>query len=101
MDNNNFNVFTDSEYIKNYAESTDRIKNIAIGGNDIECFNHLRNSEILVIPNSTYSLMAAFLSKKIKLLVRPSLWSRKWVVDELTCDTPFPVKYIYNSFIKS
>ena len=95
----NITALSDSDFFSNIYRNKNFINEFLVGGDDIRDFNIMRSAEILIIPNSSFSLMAAYLNPNLKLLIRPSLWSRRWQTDELTSNSPFYTQYIYNSFI--
>jgi hypothetical protein len=95
----NITALSDSDFFLNIYRNNKTINDFLVGGDDIRDFNIMRSSEMLIIPNSSFSLMAAYLNTNLKLLIRPSIWSRRWQIDELTKRTPFRTHYIYNSFI--
>ncbi len=91
-------ALSDSDFFSKIYRNKNFIYEFIVGGDDIRDFNIMRSAETLIIPNSSYSLMAAFLNTNLKLLIRPSSWSRRWLIDDLTSKTPFCTQYIYNSF---
>ena len=95
----NITALSDSDFFSNIYRNNNFINEFLVGGDDIRDFNIMRSSEILIIPNSSFSLMAGYFNPNLKLLIRPSLWSRRWQIDDLTSDAPFHTQYIYNSFI--
>jgi hypothetical protein len=76
-------IVTDDDTIANIYGNR---KNFAylIGGNDIQTFKLLMNAKTMIIPNSTFSLLAAYLSPHIKTLYRPLYWTRNVLNDNLT-----------------
>lgn len=71
---------------------------LKIGGNEIKTFHKFMNAKKLVIPNSTFSLSAALLSGNISLLIRPSVWSKKYPCDALTKNYKKSIYKIPNRF---
>ena len=71
---------------------------LKIGENEIETFNKFMSAQKLVIPNSTFSLSAALLSDNLLLLIRPSIWSKKYIFDELTNNYKNSIHIMQNSF---
>jgi hypothetical protein len=70
---------------------------LKIGESEIKTFIDFMSAQILVIPNSTFSLSAALLSDNLKILIRPTRWSKKYIRDELTINLN-AVQYLSNSF---
>lgn len=71
-----------------------------VGGNDREVFRMMLCARRLIIANSTYSLMAAYLSPNVERVYRPLYWTRKVLDDDLTtADGPFEVVRLENSFL--
>jgi hypothetical protein len=58
----------------------------------------LMSANILCVPNSSFSVAAAWLSNRIQLLIRPARWSRKYESDQITDDFPYPVRRVNNWF---
>ena len=94
----NIQLFSDDERIFRIYGCESRLFNYKVNVEEIETFHRLRSSNILIIPNSTFSLMAAYLSTNLTLLMRPVIWSKRWIHDQLTSDLNFKCKYIHNSF---
>jgi hypothetical protein len=80
-------LFTDDEAVRTLYGRSARFR-IEVGGNDIDVFRHMMRAETLIIPNSTFSLMAAFLSPVVQLLCRPHRWMRRSLSDDLAGDFP-------------
>lgn len=81
--NKKFNIliFTDDiEYCKIEIDSYKKnINNIKIFiGNDKDSFENMMRLEYLVLSNSTFSWMAAYLSKNLLLGVMPDKWLKKY-----------------------
>lgn len=71
-----------------------------VGGSDIEVFRKMMSARRMIIANSTYSLMAAYLSPHIERIYRPAYWTRKVLDDDLTTtEGPFEVVKLENSFL--
>ena len=71
---------------------------LKIGENELKTFCEFLSADILVIPNSTFSLSAALLSENIKTLIRPAYWSKKYITDNLTSNSNFNIKILNNYF---
>ena len=71
---------------------------LKIGENEIKTFNKFMNAQKLVISNSTFSLSAALLSDNLLHLIRPSIWSKKYIFDELTINYKKSIHILQNSF---
>jgi hypothetical protein len=71
---------------------------LKIGENEIKTFNKFMNAQKLVISNSAFSLSAALLSDNLLLLVRPSIWSKKYFFDDLTNNYKNSIHTMQNSF---
>ena len=94
----NIQLFSDDEKIFKIYGNQSSIFNYQVNNEEIETFHKLRSSNILIIPNSTFSLMAAYLSSNLTLLMRPVIWSKRWIHDQLTSDLNFQCDYVHNSF---
>ncbi len=68
------------------------------GSSTIDVFRKIMSSNQTIIPNSTFSLAAAYLSPYVETLCRPAIWSRKFYIDELTDEFPSNIKCIANGF---
>ncbi|MGE5539151.1 MAG: hypothetical protein ACM30I_11065 [Gemmatimonas sp.] len=91
-------LYTDEEVIHRIYAHYGRAR-VVVGGDDIEVFRNFLRAEIVAVPNSTFSLTAAHLSERIRLLIRPRWWTRNSVYDDLTADAPCEVSYLSNRFI--
>ncbi len=65
---------------------------------DLVVFNQLLLAEKLLIPNSTFSLCAAYLSNRLTTLIRPARWTRKITSDELLYGFRGQVRTVANAF---
>lgn len=65
---------------------------------DMAVFHKFLSAKKMVIPNSTFSLCAAYLSEKINVLIRPARWTRNLTKDELLFGFRGDVKTVANSF---
>jgi hypothetical protein len=99
IDNTEITFFSDDNYIEKFYSNDDLNINFDFSSSDITCFRKMLAAEYLVIPNSSFSLMAAYLSKRLKVLIRPNIWSRKWKYDNLTSNEIINSRKIYNSFM--
>jgi hypothetical protein len=71
---------------------------LKIGGADIDVFRDLMKANCLCVPNSSFSVTAAWLSNSINLLIRPERWSKKYDRDELTNGFIPEIRYVNNWF---
>lgn len=71
---------------------------VIIDSDSIATFQTFLSAKTIVIPNSSFSLCAAYLSPFNALTLRPAVWSRKYVADDLTTDFPSTLMYLSNSF---
>jgi hypothetical protein len=92
-----FEIFSDAVGI---LERYGKKSNVTISTelDDLKVYSALRNASTLVIPNSTFSLTAAYLSRQLRLLVRTARWSRKYPHDELTSHLRCKQFIISNTF---
>jgi hypothetical protein len=65
---------------------------------DLAVFRKFLLAERLLIPNSTFSLCAGFLSNRINTLIRPARWTRKITNDELLYGFRGQVRTVANAF---
>jgi hypothetical protein len=65
---------------------------------DLAVFRQFLLAEKLLIPNSTFSLCAAYLSNRMNTLIRPARWTRIVVSDELLFGFRGRVRIIANAF---
>jgi hypothetical protein len=91
-------IYTDDEAVKNVYGRSARVT-VHVGGNDIEVFGKLMTASTLIIANSTFSLMAAYLSTTVDVLYRPVRWFRAALSDDLSCCFPGKTVFGQNSFI--
>ncbi len=94
---NKIKIFSDELGLLERYEKKRNIEVIA-GGDELEVFHSLMAARTLVISNSTFSLCAAYLSNVVETLVRPLIWSRKYLEDELTVGFGGAVIKLPNSF---
>ena len=95
---NRFTIFSDGNLINSIYDHFNNF-DFNTDSSDITVFHKLRSSRIAIIGNSSFSLIAAYLNENLTLLIRPSIWSRKWIYDDLTTDINTKCVYIDNSFI--
>jgi hypothetical protein len=65
---------------------------------DLAVFRHFMLAEKLLIPNSTFSLCAAYLSNRLNTLIRPARWTRKISSDELLFGFRGKLRIVANTF---
>jgi hypothetical protein len=65
---------------------------------DLAVFRQFLLAERLLIPNSTFSLCAAYLSNRLNTLIRPARWTRKITGDELLYGFRGQVRTVANAF---
>ena len=65
---------------------------------DLAVFRQLLLAERLLIPNSTFSLCAAYLSNRLNTLIRPARWTRKITGDDLLYGFRGEVRTVANAF---
>ena len=65
---------------------------------DLAVFRKFLLTERLLIPNSTFSLCAAYLSNRLNTLIRPARWTRKITSDELLYGFRGQVRTVANAF---
>lgn len=90
-------LFSDGEEIKKRYQSRAGIR-VMFGQSADETYKILLGASTLIIPNSTFSLTAAYLSSKIETLCRPVQWSRRYLHDDLTQDFAAKEVRITNNF---
>jgi hypothetical protein len=90
-------IYSDGEEIRRRYEKKSNIS-VITGGDEIETFTNLMNCKTLIVPNSTFSLCAAFLSPTIETLVRPFRWTRNSMNDQLTDSFQGEVDFLTNRF---
>ncbi len=90
-------IHSDDMNLLNRYENLDNME-IKISENEIDSFSDFLGAKNLVIPNSTFSLAAAVISKDLNLLVRPFRWSRKYLDDDLTAGFDKKLILLSNSF---
>ncbi len=76
-------LFSDGEEIKKRYQSRAGIR-VMFGESADKTYKTLLAASTLIIPNSTFSLTAAYLSPNIKTLCRPVQWSRRYLDDHMT-----------------
>jgi Glycosyl transferase family 11 len=67
---------------------------------DLAVFRHFMLAEKLLIPNSTFSLCAAYLSNRLNTLIRPARWTRKISSDELLFGFRGKLRVVANTFFE-
>jgi hypothetical protein len=90
-------IYSDGEEIKSRYEKKSKISVIS-GGDEINTFLNLMNCKVLIVPNSSFSLCAAFLSPTVEILVRPVRWTRNILSDQLTDGFQGKIDFITNRF---
>ena len=90
-------LFSDGEEIKKRYQSRPKIK-IIIGGEVQSAFRAMLGATILIVPNSTFSLSAGFISPYVKKVCRPIRWSRNYLDDDLTLNLGSQEIRLSNSF---
>jgi hypothetical protein len=76
-------LFSDGEEILKRYQSRPKIK-ITVGGDMRIAYKAMLEANILIVPNSTFSLSAAFISEHLTKVCRPLRWSRQYINDDLT-----------------
>jgi hypothetical protein len=90
-------LLSDGEDVLKRYQSKPKIK-IIIGGDVQTAYKVMLGASILILPNSTFSLSAAFISPHVKTVCRPLRWSRQHANDDLTMDLNKQEIKISNSF---
>jgi hypothetical protein len=67
---------------------------------DLAVFRQFLLAEKLLIPNSTFSLCAAYLSDRLNTLIRPARWTRKISSDELLFGFRGKFRVVANTFFE-
>jgi hypothetical protein len=92
-------LFTDDKALVDLYGDNRHIECV-VGGSDLDVFRRMLCARRLIIANSTYSLMAAYLSPNVERIYRPLYWTRKVLDDDLTTsDGPFDVVKLENTFL--
>lgn len=92
-------LFGDDRSIVDIYGGTREIECV-VGGDDLEVFRRLLCARRIIVANSTFSLMAAYLSPYIQCVYRPLYWTRNIFYDDLTSgELPFKILPIENSFL--
>jgi hypothetical protein len=92
-----FEIYSDELGLLQAYEEKNGV-NVVVGNNPIETFTTFLSATTLVVPNSSFSLCAAYLSPYNLETYRPAIWSRKYVFDELTSQLKSKIITIPNSF---
>jgi hypothetical protein len=90
-------IFSDGEEIQKRYEGKVGIK-VETGGSDMVVYKAMLAAHTLIVPNSTFSLSAGFLSPVTQKICRPFTWSRRYLSDDLTNELKLEVQYITNTF---
>ena len=76
-------IFSDGDEVRKRYENKIGIR-VETAGSDIDTYKTMLAASTLIVPNSTFSLSAGFLSPYAKKICRPLLWSRKYFSDDLS-----------------
>ncbi|MCF8163525.1 MAG: alpha-1,2-fucosyltransferase [Polynucleobacter sp.] len=90
-------IFSDGDEVRKRYENKNGIR-VETGGSDIDTYRTMMAATTLIVPNSTFSLSAGFLSPVTKKICRPLIWSRKYLSDDLTQGIQPEVECISNTF---
>lgn len=90
-------LFSDGEEIQKRYQPRAGIR-VIYGQSADHTYKAMLGATTLIIPNSTFSLTAAFLSPCIKTLCRPMQWSRRYLDDHLSQGLSAAEVRITNSF---
>jgi hypothetical protein len=92
-------IFSDGDEVHKRYEGKIGIR-VETGGRDVDTYKTMLSASTLIVPNSTFSLSAGYLSPFTKKICRPLLWSKKNLRDDLTLDMHTEILYMPNSFYK-
>ena len=90
-------IFSDGDEVRKRYENKIGVR-VETGGSDIDTYKTMLAASTLIVPNSTFSLSAGFLSPHAKKICRPLLWSRKYLSDDLSIGIQTKVLNESNTF---
>jgi hypothetical protein len=92
-------IFSDGDEVRKRYEGKIGVR-VETGGSDLDTYKTMLSATTLIVPNSTFSLSAGFLSPYANKICRPLQWSRKYLFDDLAMSFQAEVLTVTNSFYK-
>jgi len=90
-------LISDGKEIEKYYGSQQKIK-VITDVTSKSAYQTMLAATTLIVPNSTFSLTAAFLSRNVRTICRPAKWSRKYINDNISDGIDKSEIKITNSF---